>query len=141
MRQLAVGIVFVGFICGVFAQESIPVTGDYEANNQEFVEDSAPQDEVWEDPFADLFNEAEDISVENQEPATPVSIAAASTEESVPKNIFFKPLTFYGHLEAEVGVSGVFHNAKPQFSGFLLFKNDLSLSARVSKNLGMNGTL
>ena len=142
MRQLAVvGIVFVGLSCGLFAQESIPVTEDFEALNQEFAEDSVLEDEVWEDPFADLFNEAEDISVENQEPATPVSIAATAEEEAVPKNIFFKPLTFYGHLEAEVGVSGIFHDAKPQFLGFLLFKNDLSLSARVSKNLGMNGTL
>ena len=140
MRKLAVAIVFLGFTWSIFAQESVSATDDSVTDDTSLLEET--EEVVWEDPFADLFDEAEDISVENQEPATPVSIATTPAPvEDKPKNIFFKPLTFSGHLEAEVGVVGIFHDTKPDFTGALLLKNDLNLSARVSKNLGMTGTV
>ena len=140
MRKLVVAIVFLGFTWSIFAQESVSATDDSVNDDTALLEET--EEVVWEDPFADLFDEAEDISVENQEPATPVSIATTPAPvEDKPKNIFFKPLTFSGHLEAEVGVVGIFHDTKPDFTGALLLKNDLNLSARVSKNLGMTGTV
>lgn len=140
MRKLAVAIVFLGFTCGIFAQESVPVTDDKITDDTALLEET--EEVVWEDPFADLFDEAEDISVENQEPATPVSIATTSAPvEDKPVNIFFKPLTLSGHLEGEVGIAVSFHDSKPDFTGALLLKNDLNLSARISKNLGMTGTI
>lgn len=145
MRKLVVAIICVCLSWGVFAQEETPQTeADYgstgENSSEDFFGDTPPEDFLEEDPFADLFETAEDIAVENQEPVTPNSVATTEEKEE-PKNVFFKPLTFSGHLEAEVGVSGVFEDGKNEAIGFLLFKNDLNVSARISKNLGMSGSV
>lgn len=146
MRKLVVAVVCVCLGSGAFAQEAPALAeDDYSSTGENLAEDlldgaSAEGAFPDEDPFADLFEVAEDVSVENQEPVTPNSVAAAGGGEE-PKNIFFKPLTFSGHLEAEVGVAGIFEDGKNDAAGFFLFKNDLSVSARVSKNLGMSGTL
>lgn len=141
MRKLAVAVLVAGFSCGLFAQEEPLVSEDSPWEpGEEVAEDAISQEEDFfaDDPFADLFNEAEDISVENHEAA---AVAAAPTSEESPRNIFYKPLTFSGRLEAEVGVAGVFQDKQPDFTGFLLLKNELFMSARASKNLGLNGTV
>ena len=94
----------------------------------------------YEDLFADLFSDAEDVLVENQEPANPISTTQTPKTEPA-TNLFYKPLTFSGHMEAEVGVAGEFTSEERNAAGFLLFKNDLSLTARASKNLAIHGTI
>lgn len=140
MRKLVVAIVCLGFTWSICAQESVSVPDDSVTDETALLEEN--EEVLWEDPFADLFDEAEDISVENQAPATPVSIATTSAPvEDKPTNIFFKPFTVSGHLEGEVGMAVNFHDSKPEVTGALLLKNDLNLSARISKNLGMTGTI
>lgn len=94
----------------------------------------------YEDLFADLFSDAEDVLVENQEPANPISTTQTPKTEPA-TNLFYKPLTFSGHMEAEVGVASEFTSEERNAAGFLLFKNDLSLTARASKNLAIHGTI
>lgn len=146
MRKLVVAVVCMCLCWRGFAQEEpSPTEGDYSSAGENAlagVLEEPPVEEAFadEDPFADLFTVAEDVSVENQEPVTPNSVAATEEKEE-PKNFFYKPLTFSGHLEAQVGVSGEFKQDEADATGFLLFKNDLFVSARTSKNLGMSGTL
>lgn len=133
MKKLLL-VFFLVFLCiSSFAQEEI---------NEGGISNSLDSEETTEeDPFADLFGTVEDVVVENQEPATPISIPTETESSKESPNIFFKPLTFSGHMEAQVGLAGDFVNSKFDGTGFLLFKNDLNLTARASKNLAIHGSI
>ncbi len=91
-----------------------------------------------EDPFADLFGEANDIVVESQDAPLPEPADGLATEHQDP---FFKPLSFFGHLKAEAGVAGFYEDGTFDGTGLFLFKNEFGMTARASKYLGMKGTL
>lgn len=91
-----------------------------------------------EDPFADLFGEANDIVVESQDAPLPEPADGPATEHPDP---FFKPLSFFGHLKAEAGVAGFYEDGTFDGTGLFLFKNEFGMTARASKYLGMKGTL
>ncbi|MBO5136968.1 MAG: hypothetical protein J6B81_00530 [Spirochaetaceae bacterium] len=93
--------------------------------------------------FDSLFAEATDVEVQQQEP--PVAQESQpqnnTVTEKTSSNPYYKPLSFSGRLEAEVGGVVFFENKNFNFSGYLNLLNDLSFSARASKNLAVKGTL
>lgn len=125
--------------CGAILGQEISSETDTTEPTQDL--NSEYEDLEEEDAFANLFETAEDITVENQEPANPISVSADSNNMEPASNIFFRPLTLSGHMEAEIGVAGEFVNGDKKATGFLLFKNDLNLSARATKNLAIHGTI
>lgn len=92
------------------------------------------------DGFEGLFDGAEDIEAAEQ---NPLAVAPVQDKEPAasPGNVFFRPLSFFGHLDAAVGFGALFVEGKPDFTGYFGFQNDLSFSARGSKNLAVKGTV
>lgn len=92
------------------------------------------------DDFDSLFEDAGDISVEEVAPALTSVETNTENPSNQKNNSFFKPLTFSGYLEGEVGLAFLY-NQKPDITGYFDFLNDLYFSARASKNLAIKGTV
>lgn len=92
-----------------------------------------------------LFSDAEDVSAEDiQQSAdsenknTGQTVASGGLNALLPQS---SPLTFSGHLSAEVGFGYVWSERENSISGYFDFENDLTFSARASKDLAIRGNV
>lgn len=123
---------------------------DYEISQEtDYIDsgDSGEEDTEGSFPESDdldsFFDAAEDV------PAEAVSSAVASEEKektfsSGGLNSLLSqssPLSFSGHLEAEVGIGYIWSERENTLSGYFDFENDLKFSARTSKYLSITGNI
>lgn len=102
-----------------------------------FAQDTATDDMLGE--FEGLFDDVQDIEAsEDSLVAVPIEDKEVSASSN---NVFFKPLSFSGSLDASVGFGVLLVEGKPDLTGYFSFRNDLSFSARGSKNLAAKGTV
>ncbi len=122
----------------LYAQDISGGEGEAPSPDLSSAQDLSPEAALEEDPFADLFGEANDVVVENQEAALPESEDATAPAA---QDLFFKPLSFFGHFKAEAGVAGFYERGTFDGTGLFLFENEFGITARASKYLGIKGTL
>lgn len=91
----------------------------------------------FDDSFDDLFSSAEDEVVENQ---TIPTTQETDTTQPAPTNMFYVPLKFTGSAEIDVGLGNVWDATGYHFVPGFEFSNTLSFTARISKNLGIQGS-
>ena len=91
----------------------------------------------FDDSFDDLFSSAEDEVVENQ--TIPTTQETDATQPA-PANMFYVPLKFTGSAKIDVGLGNVWDATGYHFVPGFEFSNTLSFTARISKNLGIQGS-
>lgn len=149
----------IAFICGsAFAQSRVKKSNN--DKTAELIEKNKKEGFLsGEDEDLDsLFDEAEDIVIDEEtskqqkleaenkskvDGAFDSAHLAANTAVKL-VNEFFKPLYFFGTLDAELGVyykryHGDFRDEKSVVSEYFKFKNDLGFQARVDRTFIMHG--
>ena len=97
------------------------------------------------DDLDSFFDDAEDVPAETVtagdsegEKDGSASVASGGLDALIPQN---SPLSFSGHLEAEVGLGYIWSERENSISGYFDFENDLNFSARTSKYLSVSGSI